>query len=102
MLYYCCKNPYKRSVPVRGRNSENIYREKIMKKILRFISHVLGFDRLSKYENEYLHDANIRCSSYMGGIVVFLELWMLIRQCYSKITPKYQAGGDIFELLVNN
>ncbi len=71
-----------------------------MKKALRFFSHLFGFDRLSKYENDYLHDANIRSSIYMGFIVIVLEVWMLIRQAYSKITPKMQAGGDFFELLV--
>ncbi len=71
-----------------------------MKKVLRFFSHIFGFEKLSKYENDYLHDANIRSSSYMGFIVVMLELWMLIRQFYSKITPKLQNGGNFFELLV--
>ena len=71
-----------------------------MKKILRFFSHILGFEKLSKYENDYLHDANIRSSSYMGFVVVMLELWMLIRQTYSKIVPKLQAGGDFSELFV--
>ncbi|MBP5193178.1 MAG: EAL domain-containing protein, partial [Clostridia bacterium] len=71
-----------------------------MKKVLRFISHIFGFERLSKYEIDYLHDANIRSSSYMGFIVVLLELWMLIRQSYAKIVPKMQAGGKFFELLV--
>ena len=71
-----------------------------MKKALRFISHLLGFEKLSKYENDYLHDANIRSSSYMGFIVVILEIWMLIRQTHSKIVPKYEAGGDLFQLIV--
>ena len=71
-----------------------------MKKNRRFLAGVLGFERLSKYENDYLHDSNIRSCSYMGFIVVLLELWMLIRQSYSKILPKYQAGGDLFELFV--
>ena len=71
-----------------------------MRKVWRFISHLFGFEKLGKYENDYLHDANIRSSSYMGVIVVLLELWMLIRQIYSKLIPKYQAGGDLFELAV--
>lgn len=71
-----------------------------MNRALHFASHIFGFDRLSKYESDYLHDANIRASSYMGVIVMFLELWMLIRQTRSKIIPKFQAGGDLFELLV--
>ena len=71
-----------------------------MKNALHFISHIFGFDRLNKYENDYLHDANIRSSSYMGFIVVVLEIWMLIRQSYSKILPKYQAGGNLFDLII--
>lgn len=71
-----------------------------MKKILKFFSKILGFEKLSRYEIDYLHDANIRSCSYMGFIVVILELWMLIRQTYSKIIPKLQAGGDLFELVV--
>ena len=71
-----------------------------MKKVLQFFSHLLGFERLSKYENDYLHDSNIRSSAYMGFIVVILEIWMLIRQAYSKILPKWQAGGDFGELFI--
>ena len=71
-----------------------------MNKVLRFLAHILGFERLSQYENDYLHDANIRSCSYMGFIVVILELWMLARQMYSKIIPKLQAGGDFFALFV--
>ena len=71
-----------------------------MKKALRFLSGILGFERLSEYESNYLHDANIRSCSYMGFIVVLLEVWMLVRQTYSKIIPKYQAGGNLFDLFV--
>ena len=71
-----------------------------MKKAWKFIAGVLGFEKLTKYENDYLHDANIRSCGYMGFIVVILELWMLIRQSYSKILPKYQAGGKLSELFV--
>ena len=71
-----------------------------MKKVLRFFSRIFGFERLSKYENDYLHDANIRSSRYMGFIVVLLEIWMLVRQTYSKLIPKLQAGGDFSELFI--
>ncbi len=71
-----------------------------MKEALRSFSHVFGFEKLSKYENDYLHDANIRSSSYMGVIVVLLEIWMLGRQVFSKIIPRYQAGGELFDLIV--
>ena len=71
-----------------------------MKKVLRFISGILGFEKLTRYEKNYLHDSNIRSCSYMGFIIVLLELWMLIRQTISKIIPKIQAGGDPFKLFV--
>ena len=71
-----------------------------MAEAFRFFSHIFGFEKLSEYEREYLHDSNIRSSSYMGVIVVFLEIWMLVRQTYSKIIPKYQAGGELFPLFV--
>lgn len=72
-----------------------------MKKVLNFVSNLFGFNKLSKYENDYLHDANIRSSSYMGFIVVVLEIWMLIRQTISKIIPKMEAGGNtLSDLLI--
>ena len=70
------------------------------KKTGKFLSGILGFEKLTKYENDYLHDANIRSCSYMGFIVVLLELWMLIRQSYSKILPKIQSGNDPFQMIV--
>ena len=71
-----------------------------MNKVVSFFTSILGFEKLSKYERDYLHDSNIRSCSYMGFIVVLLELWMLSRQTYSKIIPQYQAGGDLFKLFV--
>ena len=71
-----------------------------MKKALLLFSHLFGFEKLNRYEKNYLHDSNIRTSIYMGVIVVFLEIWMLARQTYSKIVPKYQAGEDLFGLIV--
>ena len=71
-----------------------------MKKVLRFLGGILGFEKLSEYERNYLHDANIRSCVYMGFIVVLLEIWMLVRQTYSKIIPKLQAGGDLYQLMI--
>lgn len=71
-----------------------------MNKANRFISQILGFEKLNQYEIDYLHDANIRSSSYMGVIVVVLEIWMLLRQTHSKILPKYYAGEELFPLVV--
>lgn len=71
-----------------------------MKKAALFLKNIFGFERLSKYENDYLHDANLRSCSYMGFIVVLLELWMLIRQTYSKILPKVQKGSKLSDVFV--
>ena len=71
-----------------------------MKKIWGFISHIFGFEKLAKYDNDYLHDSNIRSSSYMGFICVVLEIWMLIRQTYTKIVPKVQSGENLFEQIL--
>ncbi|MBR4474283.1 MAG: EAL domain-containing protein [Oscillospiraceae bacterium] len=71
-----------------------------MKDAFNAFMHIFGFEKLSKYESDYLHDSNIRTSSYMGVIVIFLEIWMLLRQTRSKIIPKYQAGEDLFGLIV--
>lgn len=45
-----------------------------MKEAFRFVSHLLGFEKLSRYEKKYLHDANVRTSCYMGVIVMLLEI----------------------------
>ena len=71
-----------------------------MKKALRSFMRILGFEKLDRYESDYLHDANIRSCSYMGFIVVLIEVWMLVRQTQTKIIPKYQAGEALFDLLV--
>ena len=71
-----------------------------MKKTASFFKSVFGFERLSKYENDYLHEANLRSCGYMGFIVVLLELWMLIRQTYSKIVPKVQKGSKLSDVFV--
>ena len=71
-----------------------------MKRLFGSVACILGFERLSKYESDYLHDSNIRSCRYMGFIVILLELWMLIRQTQTKILPKYEAGEALFGLLV--
>ena len=63
------------------------------------ISHSLGFEKLSKYEREHLHEANMQSSAYMGAIGVLMEIWMIARQTVTRIIPAYQGGGNLFELL---
>ena len=71
-----------------------------MKKVLSYLSHLFGFEKLSEYERNYLHDKNIQGSLYIGYLTIALEIWMLIRQSVTKIIPKYKNGGSLFELLV--
>ena len=68
-----------------------------MKKVLNYLSHLFGFEKLSEYERNYLHDKNIQGSLYIGYLTIALEIWMLIRQSVTKIIPKYQNGGSLFE-----
>ena len=38
----------------------------------------LGFERFSKYKNDFFDHSNIRSSLYVASIVVVLEIWMII------------------------
>ncbi|MCR5321998.1 MAG: EAL domain-containing protein [Lachnospiraceae bacterium] len=40
---------------------------------------LLGFEKTTKYERDYLHDMSLRTAIYMAMIVVGLEIWMIIR-----------------------
>ena len=71
-----------------------------MKKTSNYISHLLGFEKLSGYERSYLHDKNMQGGIYLGFITVILEIWMLVRQTVTRIVPKYQDGADVISLLV--
>ncbi|MCR4579708.1 MAG: HD domain-containing protein [Treponema sp.] len=70
------------------------------KSILRSLAHLLGFEKLSKYERDYIHDANVHSSMYIGFITVGLEIWMLVRQFLTKIYPKLLGGMDLFTAMV--
>ena len=50
-----------------------------MKKVLKWLSDGLGFEKQSKYVNEYFFRANMRASIYMSVVVIVLEIWMIIR-----------------------
>ena len=73
-----------------------------MNKTLQFLGHLFGFEKLTRFEKDYLHEQNIQSSIYMGGLAVVLEIWMLLRQTYTRIIPKVQAGGDLFEVFIKN
>jgi len=69
-----------------------------MKKTSNYISHLLGFEKLSGYERSYLHDKNMQGGIYLGFITVIPEIWMLVRQTVTRIVPKYQDGADVISL----
>ena len=64
-----------------------------MKKVLSFLSNVFGFNKLSKHENTYLHESNIRTGIYMATIIVILEIWIILRQYKKYVIPALAAGG---------
>ncbi|MBO4414816.1 MAG: EAL domain-containing protein [Lachnospiraceae bacterium] len=43
------------------------------------IRRLLGFEKTTKYESDYLHDMSLRTALYMSTIVIGLEIWMIIR-----------------------
>lgn len=71
-----------------------------MARIWHFISHILGFEKLSTNEKEYLHESNIKSSIYMGFIVVALEVWMLVRQIRKRVLIKVKDGYPLFDMMV--
>ena len=64
-----------------------------MKKVLSFLSNVFGFNKLSKHENTYLHESNIKTGIYMATIIVILEIWIILRQYKKYVIPVINAGG---------
>ena len=50
-----------------------------MKKVMKWVADGLGFEKQSKYVNEYFFRANMRASIYMSVVVIVLEIWMIIR-----------------------
>ena len=71
-----------------------------MRKALHFLAHLLGFEKLSQYERDYLHNANLQGCIYIGFITIALEIWMLIRQSIARIIPKCLDGMDLFTALL--
>ena len=59
-----------------------------MRKALHFISHILGFEKLSKYERDYLHDANIRSSIFLCLLLRTIDTFRL----FDKVNILTQGG----------
>ena len=51
-----------------------------MKKLLKQIIILFGFNRDTKYVRDYLNDQNTKSGIYMGGIIAMIEVWLIIRQ----------------------
>ncbi len=66
-----------------------------MRKAMSSLAHSLGFEKLSEYERNYLHDANIHGTMFIGFITIALEIWMIVRQTYAKVIPKCLEGMDL-------
>ena len=43
------------------------------------IRRLLGFEKTTRYERDYLYDMSLRTAIYMSTIVIGLEIWMIIR-----------------------
>ncbi len=71
-----------------------------MKKTWQSFLHLFGFERLSSYEKDYFHDANVLGCMYIGYITVAMEVWMLARQSISKIIPNCLEGMGLLPALI--
>ena len=55
-----------------------------MKKFFGRVAEVLGFNKNTKYVNNYIREANVRSAIFMSAVIIILELWLIFRQ-----TQKY-------------
>lgn len=51
-----------------------------MKRFLKQIAILFGFNKNSKYVSNYLNTQNTKSGIYMGGIISIIEVWLIIRQ----------------------
>ena len=45
-------------------------------------------------EKRYLHESNMKSSSYMAFIIIILEIWLIIRQTNKYIRPALAADSS--------
>ena len=64
-----------------------------MKKVLKQIAILFGFNRDSKYVRDYLNDQNTKSGIYMGGIIALIEIWLIFRQ-----SQQYAQRYPVFAL----
>ena len=63
-----------------------------------FFRRLLGIEKTTKYERNYLNDTNVRTSIYMASVVIVLEVWMIIRFITKYSIPR---GYDLATSLAN-
>ena len=51
-----------------------------MKRFLKQLAILFGFNRDSKYVRDYLNVQNTKSGIYMGGIIAIIEIWLIARQ----------------------
>ena len=73
-----------------------------MMKVLKFFGHLFGFEKITKSENNYLHESNLKSTGYMSFIVIGLEIWMLFRQSEKYIIPAVKEGAPLFKTIYDN
>ena len=66
----------------------------LVKKGLIFLAKLFGFLKLSDEEKRYLHESNMKSSSYMAFIIIILEIWLIIRQTNKYIKPALAADSS--------
>ena len=69
-----------------------------MKRFLKSIGHILGFEKLSKNVKDDINAFNLRSIMFMGAVIVALEIWLIIRQSTTYIVPKW-GTMDGFDLI---
>ena len=69
-----------------------------MKRFLKSVGHILGFEKLSKNVKDDINAFNLRSIMFMGAVIVALEIWLIIRQSTTYIVPKW-GTMDGFDLI---
>ena len=49
------------------------------------LKRLLGLEKLTPAENDYLNETNIRTSIYMSVVVISIEIWMILRTLLTKL-----------------
>ena len=75
--------------------------DNVAKKIgraLRPVANLFGFNRDSKYVNNYIQQANVRSGIFMAAIIVIIEVWMIYRQFDKYIIPGWVNNDPAYPM----